>query len=252
MGVTTTIDDGVARLHLNWPPLNILTRAALSELRDALAELAEQHTLRVLLVTAEGPHFSAGADVKEHLPPEHEALIPEFLETIAALATFPTPTVAAVRGRCLGGGFEVAQAIDLLVAGDGATFGQPEIALGVLAPAACVLLPERVGPAAAAELLYTGDPVTAADALRLGLVRRVVPDGEIEEAAMALARRIARHSAAAVRVTTRALRGAQRTSLRTAFREAAVLYRDDLMATHDALEGLQSFVDKRRPAWSHS
>lgn len=252
MGVTTTIDDGVARLHMSWPPLNILTRRALGELRDGLAGVADQRTVRALLLTAEGAHFSAGADVKEHLPPEHETLIPEFLETIAALATFPAPTVAAVRGRCLGGGFEVAQAIDLLVAAEGATFGQPEIALGVLAPAACVLLPERVGPAAAAELLFTGDPVTAAEALRLGLVCRVVPDAEVDESALALARRIARHSGATVRLATRAVRGARASALRSAFREAAALYHDDLMGTRDAVEGLQSFVEKRRPVWSHS
>ena len=245
MGVTRTTDGGVARLHLSWPPLTILTRAALAELRVALAAAAADTTLRALLLTAEGRHFSAGADVREHLPPDHEALIPEFLDTVAAIAAFPAPVVAAVRGRCLGGGFEVVQAADLVVAGEGASFGQPEIVLGVLAPAACVLLPRVAGSQGAAELMYTGDPIAAPEALRLGIVRRVVPDGEVEEAAAALARRIARHSAAALRLAKRALRAGPD------FADIAALYRDDLMTTADAVEGLRAFVEKRDPVWSH-
>jgi cyclohexa-1,5-dienecarbonyl-CoA hydratase len=245
MSVTRTTDGGVARLHLSWPPLNILTRAALAELRAALAAAAADATLRALLLTAEGRHFSAGADVREHLPPDHEALIPEFLDTVRAIAEFPVPVIAAVRGRCLGGGFEVVQAADLIVAGEGASFGQPEIALGVLAPAACVLLPRIAGPQGAAEIVYTGDPIAAAEALRLRLVCRVVPDGEVEDAATALAHRIARHSAAALRLAGRALRAGPD------FARVADLYRDELMATADAVEGLRAFVEKRDPVWSH-
>ena len=251
MGVTRTTDDGVARLHLSWPPLNILTRAALSELRAALAALAADRTLRALVLTAEGRHFSAGADVQEHLPPAHEALIPEFLETVAAIREFPVPVIAAVRGRCLGGGFEVVQAADLVVAGEGASFGQPEIVLGVLAPAACVLLPGIAGPQGAAEIVYGGDPVPAPEALRLGIVRRVVPDAEVEDAALALAQRIARHSAAALRLAKRALRGAPEAPLGAALEQVSALYRDELMATADAVEGLRAFVAKRDPVWSH-
>jgi cyclohexa-1,5-dienecarbonyl-CoA hydratase len=251
MGVTATTDGGVTRLHLSWPPLNILTRAALGELRAALQAAAADSTLRVLVLTAEGRHFSAGADVKEHLPPEHEALIPEFLDTIAAIATFPAPVIAAVRGRCLGGGFEVVQPADLVVAGEGASFGQPEIALGVLAPAACAVLPRVAGTKAAAEILYAGDPIAATAALRLGIVSRVVPDADVEEAALALARRIARHSAAALRIAKRALRACADAPLDEAFRRAGAAYRDDLMATVDAVEGLRAFVEKRNPVWSH-
>ena len=245
MGVTRTTDGGVARLHLSWPPLNILTRAALGELRAALAAAAADATLRVLLLTAEGRHFSAGADVREHLPPDHEALIPEFLDTVAAIAEFPVPVIAAVRGRCLGGGFEVVQAADLIVASEGASFGQPEIVLSVLAPAACVLLPRIAGAQGAAEIVYTGDPIPAPEALRLGIVCRVVPDGDVEDAAAALARRIARHSAAALRLARRALRPGPD------FAGVAALYRDELMATADAVEGLRAFVEKRDPVWSH-
>jgi cyclohexa-1,5-dienecarbonyl-CoA hydratase len=251
MGVKVTTDDGIGRLTLSQPPLNILTRDLLREIREALVRLATVPELRVLLLGAEGKHFSAGADVGEHLPPAFEQMIPEFMETIAALRDFPVPVVAAVRGRCLGGGFELVQAADLTIAGEGASFGQPEIVLGVMPPAACPLLPMACGPARAAEIVFTGDPLSAADAERVGLVARRVPDEKLEEEALALCRRIARHSAAGLRVAKRALRAGEATTRGAAFAAAERLYLHDLMGTRDAVEGLTAFLEKRQPAWSH-
>jgi len=251
MALTTTIEDGVATLALAHPPLNILTRAVLAEYRAALAVLAFEPGLRVLRITAAGRHFSAGADVAEHLPPRHAELIPEFADTIEAVAGFPLPVVAAVRGRCLGGGFELAQAADVIVAGEGATFGQPEIALGVTAPAACVLLPRRAPYGDAAAMLFTGDSVTAARARELGVVHAVVADDAVDDAALALARRVARHSAVALRETKRALREAAAMPRAEALRRTARAYVDDLMAGGDALEGLSAFLEKRPAAWRH-
>ena len=251
MGVTRTTDGGVARLHLSWPPLNVLTRAALGELRTALAAAAADPTLRALLLTAEGKHFSAGADVREHLPPDHEALIPEFLDTVAAIAEFPVPVIAAVRGRCLGGGFELAQGCDVLVAGESAQFAQPEIALAVTAPVACVLLPRRTAYGTAAELLFTGAPMSAERALAAGLVQHVTTDDQVDEHALSLARSIARHSAAALRDTKRTLRVTASRPRHEALRTAGEIYMDDLMSRADPLEGLGAFLEKREPVWRH-
>jgi cyclohexa-1,5-dienecarbonyl-CoA hydratase len=249
MTITTTLHDGIATLTLAHPPLNILTQAVLAELRRALAGLAAEPELKVVLLSAEGRHFSAGADVGEHLPPNHLVMIPEFIDTIAALASFPLPVVAAVRGRCLGGGFEVVQAADVVVAGEGAVFGQPEVVLGVTAPAACVLLPRR-GPAGlAAELIFTGDSITATRALEAGLVNRVVADERVESEALALAQRMARHSAAALRLCKRTLRACSDLSPERGLSEATRIYLDELMHTDDALEGLRAFLDKREPVW---
>jgi len=248
---TTTTEDGVATLTLDHPPLNILTRAVLAEMVAALARLATDPSVRVLRLAAAGKHFSAGADVGEHLPPQHELLIPEFAEAIEALAAFPLPVIAAVRGRCLGGGFELAQAADVIVAGEGATFGQPEILLGVTAPAACVLLPRRAGPGFAAEILFSGDSVSAARALAAGVVQQVVPDDRADEAALELAKRCARHSAVALRETKRTLREAQGRPRGEALRHAATRYVQDLMRSEDAVEGLRAFVEKRPAQWRH-
>jgi cyclohexa-1,5-dienecarbonyl-CoA hydratase len=244
-----SLDGPVGRIVLDHPPLNILTRAVLGSLRDALDAWAGEPGLRVVVLSAEGKHFSAGADVGEHLPPEYVELIPEVMDTIERVASFPLPVVAAVRGRCLGGGFELALAADVIVAGEGAQFGQPEIVLGVTAPAACALLPHRGVRGVAAEALFTGDPLTAARALAAGFVERVVPDDAVEVEALALAGRMARHSAAALRATKRSIDEARGWDRVAALRRTGRLYVEEVMRTADAVEGLNAFLEKRTPAW---
>jgi cyclohexa-1,5-dienecarbonyl-CoA hydratase len=251
MMIRERIDGGVATLTLDHPPLNVLTRALLGQLREAFARLAGRSDLRAVVLTAEGRHFSAGADVSEHLPPTYRTLIPELVETIERVLTFPLPVFAAVRGRCLGGGFELIQAADVVVAGEGASFGQPEILLGVTAPIACVLLPRRVAAGVAAELLFTGDPLPARRALETGLVQRVVPDAQVDTEALALAARCARLSGAALRATKRTLLATAGHPPPDALREAATLYVNELMETYDAREGLNAFLEKREPSWGH-
>lgn len=253
MNVKTTFEDGIERLTIDHPPLNILTRSLLAELRERLAESndrAEAGEIRVLLLTAAGDHFSAGADVGEHLPPEFEEMIPEFLDTVEAISAFPLPVLAAVRGRCLGGGFELVQAADVVVCGQGATFGQPEIRLGVSPPAACAVLPLLCSPMLAAEIVLGGDPITAERAYAAGLVGRVVPDDEVEARALELAGRMARHSPTALRLTKRALRAGDAAARSAALREAERIYVEELMQTADAVEGLQAFLEKRAPEWT--
>jgi cyclohexa-1,5-dienecarbonyl-CoA hydratase len=244
MTVHTSVEDGIARLTLSHPPLNILTRAVMATIREQIGILASERSLRVLVFQGEGKHFSAGADVAEHLPPDYEAMIPEFLDTIATIDNFPLPVIAAVRGRCLGGGFELVQPADFVIAGEGAKFGQPEIMLGVFPPAACVLLPRLATRSTAAEIVLTGDTIDAAEAHRRGLVWKVVADDCVEAEAGQLAERIARHSAAALRLSKRALKTRQ-------LSDAGRIYTDALMRTADAAEGLRAFTEKRKPAWSH-
>jgi cyclohexa-1,5-dienecarbonyl-CoA hydratase len=252
MTVTHSIADGVGRIVLDRPPLNILRREELTAFRKILAALATEPALRVVILSARGKHFSAGADVGEHLPPHHLTLIPDFLETIAQLAEFPLPVIAAVRGKCLGGGFELIQPADIVVAADDAWFGQPEIVLGLFPPAAVVLLPRRLPAGLAARLIYTGDPVSAVDAERCGFVARLASADEVDAVAEEYARRIARHSAAALRAAKRAmLDGPANDPQHDALRRAGQAYLHDVMDTHDAVEGLRAFVEKRAPVWTH-
>jgi cyclohexa-1,5-dienecarbonyl-CoA hydratase len=145
----------------------------------------------------------------------------------------------------------VVTAADIVVAGEGASLGQPEILLGVLPPAACALLPELCPPGVAAELVFTGDAIDSTTAQRAGIVTHVVPDERVEEKALEVARRIARHSAAALRHAKHALRFDSADRVPAALKHAGQVYVAELMETKDAVEGLQAFLEKRKPAWSH-
>lgn len=249
--VHASVDDGLIRLVLDYPPVNILTRGVLRELREAVSRLSDHPTARAMLLSAGGRHFSAGADVGEHLPPHYEGLIPEFLDTVTSLDRFPLPVIAAVRGRCLGGGFELVLAADVIIASETASFGQPEIVLGVAPPAAAAWLPSRCGRGVAADLLFTGDALSAASAERAGLVHQVVPDAELEARADAFVARITRHSAAALREVKQMMRAGRHDPHGGAIAAASDQYVHSLMKTGDAVEGLRAFVEKRPAVWSH-
>jgi len=243
--------DGIARVTLNDPPLNLLDRATLAELRDAFNRLGHEPSLRVLLLEARGPDFSAGAAVQEHLPPDFKTVVPEFGVTALTLHDFPLPVVVAVQGRCLGGGFELVQAADVVVAATDASFGQPEIGLGIFPPVACALLAEKCGTALAARLMYTGDVLSAADAVGAGLVSEVVAAAELAAVAAAMAERIAGHSASTLRLMKKALRAVRRGQAGMAIATATHTYVTELMQTADANEGLTAYLEKRPPAWQH-
>ncbi len=243
-------DQGTGTITLDAAPLNILTRSMLKSVRDACSELGSDNDLRAVVIDAHGKHFSAGADVGEHLPPTYAELIPEFVNTIHTVASMPCPVIASVQGRCVGGGFELALAADMIVAADNAKFGQPEIALGVLAPAACVLLPRKCPPNIAAELLHTGKLIDAAEAERIGLVNLVVPAPELSDRTATFVASITEHSAAALRIGKQMMNPDSDT-LADHLARAAARYVDDLMSTRDAVEGLTAFLEKRRPTWSH-
>ena len=148
----------VARVRLAPPKANILDRAMIAELDRICASLAGRRGLVAIVVGGDGPNFSFGASVEEHLPGEIAAVLGELHALLARFLELPAPTIAAMRGSCLGGGLELALVCDLILAEEGAGLGQPEIQLGVFPPAASALLPARIGAGPAAELILTGRP----------------------------------------------------------------------------------------------
>jgi cyclohexa-1,5-dienecarbonyl-CoA hydratase len=176
--------------------------------------------------------------------------LPAFHALVLDLLSMPVPTAAVVRGRCLGGGFELALACDFIFAADSATFALPEIALGVFAPVATVLLPKRVGAAAAAAPLLTGQPRTASEWRALGLVTQTSAADALHTAVEAwFDAGIGRLSAEALRHAVRAFRGPILAAAVRELPEIERLYLDDVMSTHDAREGIQAFLEKRAPRW---
>lgn len=243
-------DGRLLRLRLARPKANVLDAAMVGALDEALQRMATGPALAGILIDHEGPHFSFGASVEEHLPGRCAAMLKGFHALIVRLAGAPVPVLTAVRGQCLGGGLEVALAGHFIVAAPDAGLGQPEIVLGVFAPAASVLLPQRVGQARAEDLLFSGRTVNADEARAIGLVDAVADDPE----AAALAwfdRHLAPKSASSLRHAVAAARSAPTRDLAARLEELEELYLSRLMATRDAAEGLEAFIAKRPARWEN-
>lgn len=241
-------DGALLRLRLSRPKANLVDAAMIAALRAALREHLPGARLRAVLLDAEGPHFSFGASVEEHLPESCAAMLRELHALLLTLVASPVPVLVAVRGQCLGGGLEVAAAGHRIFAAPGATLGQPEIKLAVFAPAASCLLPERIGQPCAEDLLFSGRSIGAEEAHRIGLVDALADDPE--QAALAwFDEHLAKHSAASLRFAVRAARAGVVERIRVKLAEVERLYLEELMATHDAVEGLTAFIAKRPATW---
>ena len=247
-----TDGGGWLRLVLATPPANVLTMAMVQELRDAVSAAAAQRDLKLISFEGSGAHFSYGASVPEHLPPDVARMLPGFHALIREVLEAPAPTAALVRGRCLGGGLELALACDLVFAAEDALIGVPEITLGVFPPAAAALLPARVGATRGTEAVLTGAIQNACWWEQAGLLTRVASsDGLADAAGEWYARYLAPRSAVALRHAARAARAALRQVALPVLETLERDYLDVLVATHDGLEGCAAFVEKRSPVWTN-
>ncbi len=242
---------GVARIIFDRPKHNVFNIAMMRELNAMLEQLLQDDDLKCLVLAAEGRSWSAGVDVGEHSPEMAPEMIATFNRIFELLMRFEVPTIAAVHGRALGGGMEVAIACDMILAAKSALFGQPEIKLGFLPPYAAMRLPQLVGPARAIEVCCSGMVYTAAEAHAMGMVARVVEDeafgGELER----VIKEIAYCSPLIIRLNKRAVREHLGLDFEEALAGVSSLFLDELMKTEDVLEGLASFAEKRRPVWKN-
>jgi cyclohexa-1,5-dienecarbonyl-CoA hydratase len=244
-------DEGVARLTLNRPPLNVLNIAMMREINAALEGLGAAPSVKVLVLEAvEGSKaFSAGVDVADHTADKVEEMIEVFHRIFRQLDELEVPTVAVVGGAALGGGCELALFCDMVIASEKASFGQPEIQVGVFPPIAAVALPHIIGPKKALEMVLIGDRIRAAEAERLGLVNKVVPPEELRAAADEFVDKLTKLSGAVLRLTKRAVRLGSVGPFAEGLAAVEELYLGPLMATEDAHEGLAAFMEKRAPVW---
>ena len=243
-------DGALLRLRLARPKANLVDADMIRALHAALSDFRTRKGLRGVVLDAEGPHFSFGASVEEHLPSQCAQMLASLHNLLLEMLEFPAPILVAVHGQCLGGGLELALACGPIFAATDAHFGQPEIRLGVIAPAASVLLPYRVSQPVAEDLLLSGRSITANEALKCGLVQTLADDPE----AAALdwfTQHLQPRSGASLGFALSAARGQMRQDVRHRLAEVEQIYLDRLMRTHDANEGLTAFLDKRQPDWTH-
>lgn len=246
-------EEGIAVISIVRPEaLNALSRTIVDEIDRCIEELKRDDTVRCILFYSH-KNFAAGADIKGMaLCNEEEAKAFTFTPTYNKIADLNIPTIAAISGYALGGGMELALTADIRIAGESSKLGFPEVTLGIFPGAGgTVRLPEIVGDAFAKELIFTGDAVTSQRALQMGLVNRVVEDEEVFEEAMKLAKRIARRGPLAVRAAKEVMRrGAEEKELNKGI-EIEQEQWAKLFNTCDQKEGMQAFIEKRKPTFAN-
>jgi enoyl-CoA hydratase/carnithine racemase len=241
--------DGVARVTLNRPPLNLLRPESIRALRDGFEELARDPTVRVAVVTGTGRAFTAGMDVRFLVTLDVAAAKPFIAELHAAIHAVheaPFPVIAALNGHALGAGFELAIACDLRIATTDVTLGLPEVRVGVPSVIEAALLPALVGPGRAAELLLLGEPIGAARAREWGLVNEVVAAGELAAATERMVDRILSCAPSAIRLQKELIVAWRKTDLATAVRLGINAFAMSF-ATGEPTEALRAFLEKRPP-----
>jgi enoyl-CoA hydratase len=251
--VKVKIDNRTATVTLDHPPVNALSPEVLKQIQAEFEALGQNDEVRAIVLTGAGNHaFCAGADLKAFAglgAEQAKELVALGHAAFNAIEDCRKPVIAAVNNLALGGGCELAMAADIRISSDRARFGQPEVWIGLLpAWGGSTRLPRLVGPAKAKELIFTGQMINAQEAQRIGLVNKIVPDGEEVRAAMDIARAII-HKAAPLAVyeakatINRTLRAASREEALQAEAEAAAR----LAATEDLVEGVTAFIEKRSP-----
>jgi cyclohexa-1,5-dienecarbonyl-CoA hydratase len=250
---TETFDGEVIELVLNMPPANILSAAMMGEISEFLRQQRDNGKLKLVIIKGEGDNFSFGASVEEHTADKVKNMLPGFHRMIGEILEYPVPTLAQVTGYCLGGGFELALACSFIAADEKAKFSVPEIQLGVFPPVAAALLPNLSCGATAARMLLTGATMKAEELERAGVVAFVADEDELQTTVDEFIEKVIKpKSASSLRFAHRAARMSIVRQYRSLITDLERLYLDELMMTRDANEGIQSFIEKRRPAWTNN
>jgi cyclohexa-1,5-dienecarbonyl-CoA hydratase len=246
-------DGAVLKIILNSPKANILEAAMLREIGQVLEGPAAEKDVKLLVFEGAGKHFSFGASVPEHTKENAAMMLKAFHLVFYRLARLSVPTMAVVRGQCLGGGMELALVCNFIVADSSAVFGQPEIVLGVFPPPASVILPKKVGQTYADDLVLTGRSIDAGEARRIGLLTVLVEEGKDawESAKEWIEKHILPKSAASLKIANAAVRKDFFRRIWEDLPRMEGLYLKELMETHDANEGINAFIQKRKPEWQN-
>jgi len=244
--------NGVARITINRPPLNILNAETIGEIISALKNAQSDKNISIIVISGAGDRtFSAGVDIKEHLPDKIDATLETFHKMFHLLADVNKPIIAVVSGMALGGGCELALASDIIIASEKAQFGQPEISVGAIPTVATVLLPKLIGRKKAFELIFTGDTIDAQEAKEIGLVIKVVPADKLTEATDEMAKKLKEKSPIVLKLVRKAVYQGLDREFKKALDGITDIYLNELIKTEDAVEGLKAFLEKRKPQWKN-
>jgi len=240
----------IAKITINKPPLNVLNVETLRELTAALDKARNDTDVKTIIITGAGSRaFCAGVDVRDHFPDKIDVTLNVFHRVFHVLVNVNKPVLAVVNGFALGGGCELAMACDIVIASETAKFGQPEINVGAIPTVATALLPKLVGRKKALELILTGDTISASEAAQIGLVNKVVPSEKLEETTRELVNKLTGKSSVVTRLARMATYQGMGMDFLKALENVTGIYVNLLMRTEDAVEGLNAFIQKRKPEW---
>ncbi len=245
------IADNVAWLTLNRPPYNVLNAGMMKEIARAIESLHGSRTVRALVIQAskDCTAFSAGVAVEDSTPDRAFQMLEAFQAVFTSMMDISKPVVVVVNGPAIGGGCELAALGDMILATPKARFAQPEIRLGVYPPLAAVILPHAIGQKRALEMILTGEPLSAEEATRRGLVNRLIPEEILEEEVRKVLTKITNQSAPVLEMAKKVLYETIGLPLGEALRKSADIYLNQLMDLSDAQEGLRAAIEKRKPVW---
>lgn len=253
-GGVEVIRDHQARLaevRLSAGRGNVIGRALCERLAGVFAELGADHGINAVLLSASGSDFCFGASVPEHMPKEVEGMLSALHGLAQVIVDAALPVCALVQGRCLGGGLEVVLCAQRVIVAHGARLGLPEVTLGVFPPLGATLLPFRVSQPVVDRLVVQGEIVDAEEALAVGLADELTSEADLASRGRLWASRFAGLSASSLRFASMAARAGLHDALGAPLTRLEALYLTRLLETHDGVEGINAFVEKRVPTWQH-
>ncbi|MBW2039173.1 MAG: enoyl-CoA hydratase/isomerase family protein [Deltaproteobacteria bacterium] len=245
------VKNGIAKITINRPPYNVLDIKTMRDINQALQEVKEgQRDLKLLIITHAGDKaFSTGVDVKDHTPDKVDEMIEVFHRIFRIMVTLDLPTLAVVNGFALGGGCEVAIFCDMVIASEKSQFGQPEVKVGVYPSMVVAWLHRLIGWKKALEIILTGDTINAQEAERIGLINLAVPEENFAEEVEKFINRLTDKSPVVLKWAKKAVLAGLDVDFERALQNSEIIYKQALMRTHDANEGLKAFMEKRKTVW---
>jgi len=249
--IKVRVERNVAHMTLSRPEHNLLNEAMLRELADAISFAGDSAEVKLILLDSACRVFCGGIDIGEYTSQRVFQMLDAFHAAFSGMLEVGKPVICVVNGPAIGGGAELAAFGDLVIATPKARFAQPEISIGVFPPLASTILPFLVGPKRALEIVLTGEAISAERALELGLINRLVPEANLQQAVNEMAERITAHSGPVLTMAKKAILGGMGLSLRDGLKHSMNIFLNELYRLEDSQEGLRALVEKRKPNWKN-
>ena len=240
-----------ARIILNHPPYNVLTVPMMTEMAEAIESLNGRNDIKCIMMESSQKAFSAGISLEDSRPERVFQTLDAFNRVVHAFSDISKPLLIMVNGPAIGAGSELVAFGDVVLATPNARFAQPEVKMGVFPPFAAIMLPALIGPKKTYELILTGQPLTAEEAVSLGFVNRVVPEADLKKTVDEILARIGEFSGPVLEMTKKVIGSTMGLPLKEAMKASQDVYLNQLYALEDVQEGLRAVVEKRKPVWKN-